>query len=501
MLVGKQITPFILNQPVELSEGLIPAVVGNQNLIPYRRAYGKTLIPFGPFEIAYKFPSEVKSFFNIKLYNDENMMFVQYGSAIKLYYNKLPSDITQDGTLTLATPDEITYIHSVDTPTQTIITLSDKRSFSVEKQANGQYTVKLNTLKGYDNVIEIVSLNHTYIMHRGDNTFAFSDSINDQTQIPSGNIISALPPKEKIQKIIVVGNILYIFGTNIMVCYQGVSSFNNQLPFTYISNAYRKYKIANSECATEQNGSLYTIGSVTEGVYTLHLQTVYSTKIVFTSAINNFLNISPDIQYWNLESFVLYDHENIMAYLGYNSLCVLYNPATDYSALIQPTYQNLFIPYRLYRKQFVILNEKYFFDPRGSSICNTAIAESGVSKEGSEYSGVNMFTLSIQVLRGKEYTLELAMTLENAKWQAKHTVYLVNREKVLIRNADGIQTINYAFSSENLQIPIKGDKISATIHRISFIKLKPDDSPVEIVRSTATKEQLENTMIIMYSQL
>ena len=489
-MFSKKVNEFILNNPVEISEGNIPAVTGNMNLIPYRRAFGKTLIPFGPFEVEYRFTDPVIALFNIDLYTTENMMLVQEANTLKVYYNKLPTSNTQDDIITLATSDEITFIHSIDTPTQTIITLSDKRSFSVTKQTNGTYLIAQNTLKGYSDILQIVNLNHTYIMHRGDNTFAYSDTIIDQTTIPSDHIISALPPSEKIQRMIIVGNILYIFGTNVMVCYQGVSSFNNQLPFTYMANSYRKYQLSNSECAVEINDNLFTIGSITRGVHTLHNHTVYSTKYVFSSAINNFLNISNKPGNWRLEKFVLYDHENIMAFLGKDEVSVLYNPLIDYSALIQPLHQNFLTPTNTYQKQFTLFEKTYFFDSRGSTLCNTSI-----SGEGND-----MFVCSFQVLRDTKYTLDIAITIENTLWRVRHITYLVNREKVVVRNADGIEDISYTVTKEHVQIPIVGHKESTTIHKLAFIRVGRKEF-VELIRSTASVEKLEDTLIIMYSKL
>lgn len=378
-LYGQKLIENILSQEIELGAGNFFLTNGTYNLIPYRRANGKSLIPLGEFETSKTYTKKISKFKPLKIYDGNTLILCQYeGDAfISVYVNKLPEETSSDLQIPLdATVGPFTKINWINTNTQTVVMINDKiqRKIVASSTSPGGYLISDYSRKDFPNIKQAVQMNGFYFLRNDTRNMAITESMADTSDIDPDNIITLpVPETEKVLRLEVVNNNrLLVFTTNYKLEYIGMLNSNTNLPITRNVVGNEKYSLVNDECTVTIADVLFTLGSKEDEVATLNVYTG-TFQNVFQLSKNNFLISQPDKSKISLESIFLYDYTHILINLGLDKHAVLFTPSLSYSSAIFPKIENSGgLKFRI-SEQFALQDKKYFYDPLHIKVYTNAI--------------------------------------------------------------------------------------------------------------------------------
>lgn len=227
------------------------------------------LIPFGCYATADTSDRDkrFKSIFRIRLFDNQILYVVQttQDNLIEFYFNNLSDIFFNDTVNTLITNDTVIKVPSLSTATATYIVISGKLR---QLFNNVNYIQeRVVTINGYGaNILNILYINGVYVVIGDDRTFFFTNALSDNITVDINTIITlAVPEGDSITNAIVLKNTLYVFTKSQILVWKGKTSFQSQLPITYMQESRRNFVLAGQHALITVDNVLYALGAQEQG--------------------------------------------------------------------------------------------------------------------------------------------------------------------------------------------------------------------------------------------
>lgn len=241
----------------------------------------------------------------------------------------------------------------------------------------GIFIVSIIKMLNFTDVTNIVYINQTYIL-ASKNQILLSNDLNNIDGTKDTVITLPINTRDNIQNLTVNNNRLYIFTNETMLVYQGLSSYGNKIPITYLAGQTKIISILNGSCAVKATADskydVFFIGDVGDGVHTLYGASIQQIKKIQQDPTFDIHDIYDDTKETRLDSFMYLNKYYIRITGEKDRIGIIYNEQSNFlgtigEVTIEPRYKCI-TNYNYFSTTY---HGTYCVDTVNNTLCNADI--------------------------------------------------------------------------------------------------------------------------------